>query len=177
MEMQPVITHRGESAFIGYSIVIRNEEGFMKCPEFWDEQYARRFARLLQTMKPETPEEQAVLDNRIGQFAVCRCLKSEGRDDAFEYMICGEYRGGPVPEGMKLLTVPASDWAEFRCKGALPKSLQDLYGVAYGSWLKDHPEYREFGINIESYTPGNPAGPDYECGLIIPVNKAGEPGR
>ena len=77
MEPQPVIRHHGEFTVIGYSIVIRNEEGFRKCPEFWNEQYARRFARLLRTMQPETPEEQAVFDNRIGQYAVCRCLKSE----------------------------------------------------------------------------------------------------
>ena len=153
MEHQPVIRHHGAFTVIGYSIVIRNEEGFQKCPEFWNEQYARRFARLLRTMKPETPEEQAVFDNRIGQYAVCRCLNSEGQDGAFEYMICGEYMGGTVPEGMKLLTIPESDWAEFRCRGALPKSLQDLYAAAYGSWLKDHPEYREVGINIERYSP------------------------
>ena len=171
MELQPVITHHDEFTVIGYSIVIKSGEGNTKCPEFWNE-YSQRFARLFQTMKPETPEEQAVFDNRIGQYAVCRCLKSEGQDDAFEYMICGEYRGGPVPDGMKLLTIPESDWAEFRCRGALPKSLQDLYSAAYGSWLKDHPEYREFGINIERYSPGNPAEPDYECGLIIPVKKA-----
>ena len=172
MEPQPVIRRHGEFTVIGYSIVIRNEEGFRKCPEFWNEQYSRRFARLLRTMQPETPEEQAVLDNRIGQYAVCRCLNSEGQDGVFEYMICGEYQGGTVPEGMKLLTIPESDWAEFRCRGALPKSLQDLYSAAYGGWLKDHPEYREFGINIERYSPGNPAEQDYECGLVIPVKKA-----
>ena len=173
METQPVISHHKDFTVIGYSIVIRNEEGPRKCPEFWNEQYAQRFARLFQTMKPETPEEQAIWDNRIGQYAVCRCLKSEGQDGAFEYMICGEYRGGPVPEGMELLTLPESDWAEFRCKGALPKSLQDLYAGAY-AWLKDHPEHQEFGIDIEVYNPGNPADPDYECALIIPVNKAAE---
>ena len=172
MESQPVIHHHSAFTVIGYSIVIRNEEGFQKCPEFWNEQYARRFARLLRTMQPQTPEEQAIFDNRIGQYAVCRCLKSEGRDGAFEYMICGEYQGGTVPESMKLLTIPESDWAEFRCRGALPKSLQDLYAIAYGSWLNGHPEYREFGINIEQYSPGNPAESDYECGLVIPVKKA-----
>lgn len=171
MDIQPVITHHGECVVIGFSIVIKNEEGCTKCPEFWVERYARRFARLFQTMKPETPEEQAVFDNRIGQYAVCRCLKSEGQDDAFEYMICGEYMGGPVPEGMKLLTLPESDWAEFRCKGALPKSLQDLYAAAYEGWLKEHPEYRSLGIDIESYMPGDPADPDYECALVIPVKK------
>ena len=171
MDLQPVITHHGEFTVIGYSIVIKSGEGNTKCPEFWDKEYSRRFARLFQTMKPETPEEQAVFDNRIGQYGVCRCLKNEGRDGFFEYMICGEYRGGTVPEGMKLLTIPESDWAEFRCKGALPKSLQDLYDAAYGSWLKDNPEYQGIGIDIESYTPGNPTSPDYECCFILPVKK------
>ena len=172
MEPQAIVNHHNAFTVIGYSIVVRNDEGSLKCPEFWNEQYARRFARLFQTGKPETPEEQAVVDNGIGRYAVCRCLKSEGQDGVFEYMICGEYRGGAVPEGMKLLTLPESDWAEFRCRGALPKALQDLYAAAYGRWLKDHPEYREFGISIEAYSPGNPAEPDYECGLIIPVKKA-----
>ena len=174
MEIQPVVTHRKEFTFIGFSTIIKHEEGSVKCPEFWNEQYSKRFERLLRTMKPETPEEHAVFDNKIGQYAVCRCLKSEGRENAFEYMICGEYKGDPVPEGMKLLTLPESDWAEFRCKGALPKSLQVLYDAAYGTWLKAHPEYRGLGIDIESYTPGNPAAPDYECSLILPVKKAGE---
>ena len=175
MELQPVITHHCEFTFIGYSIVIKSGEGNTKCPEFWDKEYSRRFTRLFQTMKPETPEEQAVFDNKIGQYAVCRCLKNEGQDDAFEYMICGEYQGGAVPDGMKLFTIPESDWAEFRCKGALPKSLQDLYDAAYGTWLKAHPEYQGIGIDIESYTPGNPASPDYECGFILPLEKADEP--
>ncbi len=171
MELQPVITHRKDFTVIGFSIVIEHDEGAAKCPEFWSE-YSQRYARLFQTMKPETPEEQAVIDNRIGQYAVCRCLKSEGQDGAFEYMICGEYKGGAVPEGMKLLTIPESDWAEFRCKGALPKSLQSLYDAAYTGWLKSHPEYQGLGIDIEAYTPGNPAAPDYECSLILPVKKA-----
>ena len=173
MEIQPVIRHHNELTVIGYSTVIRSGEGNTKCPEFWNE-YAQKFARLFQTMKPETPEEQAVIDNSIGQYAVCRCLKSEGQGDAFEYLICGEYKCGPVPEGMKLITLPESDWAEFRCKGALPKTLQDLYAAAYGTWLKDNTEYQGLGIDIESYTPGNPAAPDYECSLILPVKKADE---
>ena len=174
MEIQPVVTHRREFTFIGFSTIIRHDEGFIKCPEFWNEQYSQRFAHLFQTMKPETPEEQAVLDNRIGQYAVCRCLKSEGQGDAFEYMICGEYMGGPVPESMKLLTLPESDWAEFRCRGALQNTLQDLYTAAYNGWLKAHPEYQGIGIDIESYSPGNPTDPDYEFALILPVKKAAE---
>jgi hypothetical protein len=36
--------------FIGYHTEIRPEEGYQKCPEFWDKEYAAKYARLWQTM-------------------------------------------------------------------------------------------------------------------------------
>ena len=50
--------------------------------------------------------EQALLENRIGRFAIC-----EQKADCFEYWIAGLYRGGAVPEGLKLYSFPESDWA------------------------------------------------------------------
>jgi len=38
--------------------------------------------------------EQALLENRIGRFAIC-----EQKADCFEYWIAGLYRGGAVPRG------------------------------------------------------------------------------
>ena len=43
-----------EMTFIGYHTEIRPEEGYQKCPEFWDKEFALKYARLWQTMKPET---------------------------------------------------------------------------------------------------------------------------
>ena len=65
--------------------------------------------------------EQALLENRIGRFAIC-----EQKADCFEYWIAGLYRGGAVPEGLKLYSFPESDWAVFSAKGPLPGSLQTL---------------------------------------------------
>ena len=66
--------------------------------------------------QPETPVEQALLENRIGRFAIC-----EQKADCFEYWIAGLYRGGAVPEGLKLYRFPESDWAVFSCKGPAPR--------------------------------------------------------
>ena len=43
--------------------------------------------------------EQALLENRIWiwRFAIC-----EQKADCFEFWIAGLYRGGAVPEGLKL---------------------------------------------------------------------------
>ena len=84
-------------------------------------EYSRKYARLWQTGRPETPVEQALLENRIGRFAIC-----EQKADCFEYWIAGLYRGGAVPEGLKLYRFPESDWAVFSARGPLPGSLQAL---------------------------------------------------
>lgn len=67
-----------------------------------------------------------MLDNGIGQYALC---VMDGSDE-FEYVIAGEYRGGEVPEGMKLY--------------ALPESLQRLNAAVWGEWL--HGEGRATAI-------------------------------
>lgn len=45
-EKKPAMT------FIGYHTEIRPNEGYQKCPEFWDKEYAAKYARLWQAMKP-----------------------------------------------------------------------------------------------------------------------------
>ena len=86
-----------EMTFIGYHTEIRPEEGYQKCPEFWDKEFAAKYARLWQTMKPETEIEKAILENEIGMFAIC----SES-ENGFLYWIAGLYKGGDVPEGLEL---------------------------------------------------------------------------
>ena len=72
------VTYEKKSAmtFIGYHTEIRPEEAYRKCPEFWDREYAAKYARLWQTMKPENDVERAILENGIGMYAIC--ADSEG---------------------------------------------------------------------------------------------------
>ena len=67
------VTYEKKNAmtFIGYHTEIRPEEGYQKCPEFWDREYAAKYARLWQTMKPENEVEKAILENGIGMYAIC----------------------------------------------------------------------------------------------------------
>lgn len=69
--MRVTYEHKEAMTFIGFSTSIHPEEGYRKCPEFWDREYAQRFAHLWQTMRPETALEAAVLENNIGMFAIC----------------------------------------------------------------------------------------------------------
>ena len=119
--MNVTYEHKPAMTFIGFSTSIRPQEGYQKCPEFWDREYARKYARLWQTMQPETPVEKAILENGVGLFAIC-----DEKKGSFEYWIAGLYQGGQVPEGLKLYTFPEGDWAMFSAKGPLPGSLQSL---------------------------------------------------
>ena len=142
--------HKPAMTFIGYSTSIRPEEGYTKCPEFWDKEYAQKYARLWQTMQPETPLEKAILENGVGLFAIC-----DEKEDSFEYWIAGLYKGGEVP------------------KGPLPGSLQALNTRVWQEWYsKEGQKYLGNGnAMLEVYSPGDMQSPDYECGIWVPICK------
>ena len=161
-EQKPAMT------FIGFSTSIRPDEGYQKCPEFWDREYAEKYARLWQTVIPETPVEKAILENGIGLFAIC-----DEKEGFFEYWIAGLYRGGEVPEGLKLYTFPEGEWAMFSAKGPLPGSLQNLNTQVWQEWYPaEGKQYLGRGnAMLEVYSSGTMQSPDYECGIWVPVSK------
>ena len=166
--MQVQYEHKPAMTLIGFSTTIRPDEGYVKCPEFWDKEYAQKYARLFQTMVPKTPIEQAILENSIGMFAIC-----EEKEPGFAYWIAGLYKGGEVPEGLALYPFPESDWAMFSAKGPLPGSLQALNTDVWTQWYPNEgKQYMGRGnVMLEVYTPGDMQGPDYECGIWVPVER------
>lgn len=166
--MNVTYEHKPEMTFIGFSTSIRQDEGYIKCPEFWDKEYTQKYARLWQTMKPETAVEKALLENQIGMFAIC-----DEKEDGFKYWIAGLYKGGDVPEGLKLYTFPESDWAVFSAKGPLPGSLQKLNTAVWQEWYPNEgKQYMGNGNGmLEVYSAGNMQSTDYECGIWVPVCK------
>ncbi len=160
--------HKYELTFIGFYTEIAPGEGYKKCPEFWDREYNEKYARLWQTMTPETPVEEAILENGIGSFAVC----ADG-DTGFSYWIAGLYKGGNVPEGLSLFTAAESDWAVFSAKGPLPLSLQTLNTQVWEEWAPNIEKMYEINrfVSVEVYSAGDPRSQDYECGIWVPITK------
>lgn len=159
-EKKPAMT------FIGYHTEIRPEEAYQKCPEFWDKEYAEKYAELWQSMKPANEVETAILKNGIGMFAIC--AESES---GFDYWIAGLYQGGNVPDGLELYSFQESMWAVFTAKGPMPDSLQTLNTAVWQDWFPNEGRrYRANGAaTLEFYSAGNPQSPDYECGIMVPV--------
>ena len=48
--------------FIGFARTFRVDEGYLKCPEFWDE-LNQKYADLWKTKAPKDDVEKAVLEN------------------------------------------------------------------------------------------------------------------
>lgn len=160
--------HKPTMTLIGFSTKIRPDEGYIKCPEFWDKEYSQKYAQLYQTMQPKTPAEKAILENGIGMFAIC-----DEKDGCFEYWIAGLYKGGEVPEGFALYIFPESEWAIFSAKGPLPNSLQNLNTYVWNEWYPNEgKQYMENGnAMLEVYSAGDMQSPDYECGIWVPLKK------
>lgn len=110
--------------------------------------------------------EQALLENRIGRFAIC-----EQKADCFEYWIAGLYRGGAVPEGLKLYRFPESDWTVFSARGPLPGSLQALNTCIWQTWYPAEGQQvvGNGAAALEVYSAGDMQSPDYACGIWVPI--------
>ena len=162
--------HKEALTFIGYHTEIRPEEGYEKCPRFWDREYTQKYARLWQTMTPETPVERAILDNGIGGYALC--VDGEER---FTYWIAGLYRGGDVPEGLELHTFPTGEWAVFTAKGPIPETLQALNTALWQEWFPTEGQrlHADGRTTVEVYAPMDPRSPDYESGIWMPIYREG----
>ena len=158
--------HKSTMTLIGFSTKVRPDEGYVKCPEFWNKEYSQKYAQLWQTMQPKTPTEKAILENGIGMFAIC-----DEKNGYFEYWIAGLYKGGEVPDDLKLYTFSESEWAIFSAKGALPDSLQNLNTYVWNEWYPNEGKEMMKGNNtmLEVYSAGNMQSPDYGCGIWVPA--------
>ncbi len=117
-------------------------------------------------MQPETPEEKAIIENRIGMYAIC----SES-ENGFTYWIAGMYQGGEVPDGLELYSFPESNWAVFTARGPIPDALQTLNTAVWQDWFPS--EGQKYNANgsttLEVYSAGDPQSPDYESGIWVPL--------
>lgn len=158
--------------FIGFQRVFSNETANAEIPKFWDEICAKYAANVYAGNPPANAYERALMDNCIGEYAVC--IDDVG-GSRFRYLIAGRYTGGEVPEGMALYEFPRGDWACFDCVGPVPEALQRLNTRIFSEWLPGNPDYELDGsASIEWYDcMGDKDDPNYHSAVWIPVRKKG----
>ena len=156
---------------IGMERLFSPDTSYQEIPKFWDEFIHNHCAPQWAGKTPETALEKAVRACNIGEFGVC--IDDCTTPGQFRYLIAGKYDGREVPEGLKVYTLPALEWAKFRCSGPMPEALQSVNTKIFHEWLPGNPEFEiAYGANIEWYsTEQAPSEPDYESEIWIPVKR------
>ncbi|HHX01334.1 MAG TPA: AraC family transcriptional regulator [Firmicutes bacterium] len=146
------IVEKAQFTVMGRSRKFNIETSNEEIPKFWQEHM-------------QSGDSEIV----CGMYGIC--IDSDGKE--FDYLIADNYLPwNEIPEGYETRVIPAGTWAVFPCRGALPKSLQDVNTKIWSEWLPSCKEYKLAGnYNVELYTPpqGNPD--DYYCEIWIPVQK------
>jgi len=145
------IVEKEQFTVMGKARKFNTETAYAEIPKFWDEH--------------NMSGDKAVL----GMYGIC--MDSDGRD--FDYLIADNYLPwNEIPEGYETRVIPAGTWAIFPCRGALPKSLQDVNTRIWSEWLPNCKEYKLAGnYNIEMYTPPTENPDDYYCEIWVPVER------
>lgn len=103
-----------------------------------------------------------------GMYGICEHMEDNGKE--FYYDIGSDWeKDAPVPEGFALLTVPAATWAVFRCVGAMPHAIQNLWQTIYSQWAPQADYDLLPGYEIELYTAGDPQSETYVSEIWLPV--------
>lgn len=155
---------------IGFERTFSYEEAYKEIPKFWDEICDKYCKEIYSGKAPSCPEEQAIIDNCIGEYGVCIDNLCNGK---FRYLVAGKYTGGAVPESMTLFEIPQGEWAVFNCKGPIPEALQNLNTRVFKEWLPGNTDYEMAGYyNVEWYScTGDKEDADYESAIWVPVRR------
>jgi AraC family transcriptional regulator len=129
-------------------------------PGFWEECDQNGIVGQLIVLAQKT-------DNPVtgrGLLGLC-----QGGEDFFEYAIAAETNEDV--SGLRRMEVPAQTWAIFRCVGAMPEAIQNMWQRIYREFFPQS-DYKQAGnLDFEYYPEGDSDTADYESEIWIPVEK------
>ena len=168
-EMEVKVTPMFPIKLIGFEKEFSFENSYEMIPKFWDEICEKHCKRIYAGLDPVTPEEKAIVDNCIGEYALCM----DDGQKTFKYVLAGRYSGGEVPEGMKLIELERGEWAVFDCYGPNPKTLQETNTRIFNEWIPNNKEYEvRANYNIEWYDcTTDMDDKNYHSAIWIPVKR------
>lgn len=146
------IVEKAQFTVVGKARSFEIETSYEEIPKFWEEYL-----------------QSAEKDLVCGMYGIC--MDSDGKK--FDYLIADNYLPWKeIPAGYETRVIPAGTWAVFPCRGALPKSLQDVNTRIWSEWLPSCKEYKLAGnYNIELYAPPAENLDDNYCEIWIPVER------
>ena len=146
------IVEKAPFTVMGVKRRFNTDTSYQEIPKFWSEWF-------------EEGKDRPVM----GMFGVC--MDMDGKD--FDYWIADLYQPWQdIPEGCEWTVIPGGLWAQFRCKGPLPDSLQSVNTQIWTQWLPSLKGYSLAGnYNIEAYGPPCENPEEEESYIWIPLKK------
>jgi AraC family transcriptional regulator len=93
----------------------------------------------------------------------------EKRDGGFDYWI-GASTTKQCPERYETIAIPPAKWIIFEAKGALPDSIQGVFGRLYSEWFAASEYARRWEVyELEWFTDGDVNSDSYICEAWVPV--------
>jgi len=89
----------------------------------------------------------------------------------FPYSIASGYSDKEMPAGFRVNEIPANTWAIFKCKGAMPMAIQELWKQIYQEFFPTSDYAPKNEIDFEVYPDGDITSPNYESEIWIAVIK------
>lgn len=122
-------------------------------PRFWDEYFDKRL--------------HEVVPANIGLCTQCKAGSNE-----FIYGIgCEKPEIKNYPAEFEVLNIPAYTWAIFKCVGAMPDAVQNMWKRIYSEWLPQASYELIPDYDIEYYMQGDFRRDDYVSEIWIPVKE------
>ncbi|MDG5473228.1 AraC family transcriptional regulator [Jeotgalibacillus sp. ET6] len=118
-----------------------------------------------------TTEELAAVNTGSIEGILGICVdKSKEKADTLDYWV-GVAHDGSGDERFEMMELPASKWAVFEVRGAMPHAIQQMWNRIYTEWFPVS-NYKHAGTpELEVYPSGNPYSEDYYSEIWIPVKK------
>jgi AraC family transcriptional regulator len=131
-----------------------NDGHFIAIPRMWAGLPGESFAAL-----------QGISDREpSGMLGLCANMD----DGGFDYWMAVATTKG-CPDGFEKLDIPAAQWVVFEITGAMPKAIQDGVKQIFTEWLPSSGYRHADAPEIERYSAGDMASPDYKSEILIPV--------
>ena len=168
---------------IGMAKEIAFSKAQEECPQFWADYVERIIKPVVFERKAPDAFQQAAFANEVGEFGLCTCDLPNHNcatcaqdnfakciDKTFTYVIGGIYKGGDVPEGMRLFPIHSGKWLKVHFEGGM-QAFQQQFAQFHHEWLPQHPEYQwaRNACCIEGYRGTDIQSPDYQCGILMPL--------
>ncbi|WP_070120997.1 AraC family transcriptional regulator [Bacillus marinisedimentorum] len=142
----------------GKRVRTANGENMKTIPAFWDEM--NKNGTSVKLCKPDSEDVMYGI-----------CMEFDRDLEEFTYFIAGNKPDGTVPAEFEVKQIPASTWAVFDVRGAMPDAMQKVWGRIFSEWFPATGYAHAEAPELELYLPGNPADEDYRSEIWIPIIK------